>query len=51
MEPVLFAGLVFVGVLLVFASMLMGQALDPVQARLQQIAVRPRKLHRSWCRR
>src|SRR5690349_11890416 len=44
MEPVLFAGLVFLGVLLVFASMLMGQALDPVQARLQQIAVRPRTL-------
>src|SRR5581483_2948974 len=32
------------GVLLVFASILMGQALDPVQARLQQIAVRPRTL-------
>jgi len=44
MEPILFAGLVFVGVILVFASMLMGQALDPVQARLQQIAVRPRTL-------
>ncbi|HYK99490.1 MAG TPA: type II secretion system F family protein [Candidatus Acidoferrales bacterium] len=44
MEPILFAALVFVGVVLVFASMLMGQALDPVQARLQQIAVRPRTL-------
>lgn len=44
MEPVLFATLVFLGVLLVVASMLMGQALDPVQARLQQIAVRPRTL-------
>jgi tight adherence protein C len=44
MEPILFAGLVFLGVLLVFASMMMGQALDPVQARLQQIAVRPRTL-------
>ncbi len=44
MEPILFAALVFVGVLLVFASMMMGQALDPVQARLQQIAVRPRTL-------
>ena len=44
MEPLLFAGLAFLGVLLVFASMMMGQALDPVQARLQQIAVRPRTL-------
>ena len=44
LEPVLFSGLVFVGVLLVFASMVVGQALDPVQARLQQIAVRPRTL-------
>ncbi len=44
MEPMLFAGLVFLGVILIFASMLMGQALDPVQARLQQIAVRPRTL-------
>jgi tight adherence protein C len=43
-EPIVFAALVFLGVLLVFASMLMGQALDPVQARLQQIAVRPRTL-------
>jgi len=43
-EPVLFAGLVFVGILLVFASMVMGSQLDPVQARLQQIAVRPRSL-------
>jgi len=44
MEPVLFSGLVFLGVLLIVASMVMGQALDPVQARLQQIAVRPRTL-------
>lgn len=44
MEPLVFSGLVFLGVLLVVASMLMGQALDPVQARLQQIAVRPRTL-------
>jgi len=44
MEPLVFAGLVFIGVVLVFASMLMGQQLDPVQARLQQIAVRPRTL-------
>src|SRR6266545_6963911 len=44
MEPVVFGALVFLGILLVFASMLMGQALDPVQARLQQIAVRARNL-------
>jgi tight adherence protein C len=44
MEPVLFAGLVFLGILLVAGSMLMGQELDPVQARLQQIAVRARTL-------
>lgn len=31
-------------VILVFASMLVGQQLDPVQARLQQVAVRPRTL-------
>ena len=44
MEPVAFAGLVFLAVLLVVVSMLMGQQLDPVQARLQQIAVRARTL-------
>lgn len=44
MEPIFFAGLVFAGILLVAMSMVMGQALDPVQARLQQIAVRPRTL-------
>jgi tight adherence protein C len=44
MEPIVFSGLVFLGILLVVASMLIGQQLDPVQARLQQIAVRPRTL-------
>src|SRR5438045_9142452 len=44
MEPVVFGALVFLGILLVFASMLVGQQLDPVQARLQQISVRPRTL-------
>ena len=44
MEPLVFGALVFLGILLVFFSMLMGQQLDPVQARLQQIAVRPRTL-------
>ena len=38
------AGFIFVGVLLIFVSMVMGSQLDPVQARLQQIAVRPRTL-------
>src|SRR3989454_8818908 len=33
-----------VGVLLVFLSFILGQQLDPVQARLQQISVRPRTL-------
>jgi tight adherence protein C len=40
----LFAGIVFLGVLLIVGSMMMGTELDPVQARLQQIAVRPRTL-------
>jgi tight adherence protein C len=44
MEPVVFALVVFLGVLLIIGSMLIGQELDPVQARLQQIAVRPRTL-------
>ena len=44
MEPVALAALVFLGILLVVGSMLMGQELDPVQARLQQIAVRARTL-------
>jgi tight adherence protein C len=43
-EPVIFAGVVFLGVLLIVGSMMMGTELDPVQARLQQIAVRPRTL-------
>ncbi len=44
MEPVVLAGLVFLGILLVVGSMLMGRELDPVQARLAQIAVRARTL-------
>jgi tight adherence protein C len=36
--------LVGIGVFLVFASFLVGRQLDPVQARLQQISVRPRTL-------
>jgi tight adherence protein C len=39
-----FAGIMGVGVLLVFLSFILGQQLDPVQARLQQISVRPRTL-------
>ena len=38
--PLVVASVVF----LVFASFLIGQQLDPVQARLQQISVRPRTL-------
>ena len=34
----------FFGVLVVFVSMIIGAQLDPVQARLQQIAARPRTL-------
>lgn len=44
MEPLVFAGLMFFAVIAVFISMVLGQQLDPVQARLQQIAVRPRTL-------
>jgi tight adherence protein C len=43
-EPVIFAGVVFLGILLIVGSMMMGTELDPVQARLQQISVRPRTL-------
>jgi tight adherence protein C len=43
-ELLILAGVVGFGVFLVFASFLVGQQLDPVQARLQQIAVRPRTL-------
>ena len=44
MEAALFAALMGFAIVLVVASMLVGQQLDPVQARLQQIAVRPRSL-------
>jgi tight adherence protein C len=44
MELLILAGIVGFGVFLVFASFLVGQQLDPVQARLQQISVRPRTL-------
>jgi len=43
-EILVLAGVVAFGVFLVFASFLVGQQLDPVQARLQQISVRPRTL-------
>jgi tight adherence protein C len=43
-EILILAGVVAFGVFLVFASFLVGQQLDPVQARLQQISVRPRTL-------
>src|SRR6266540_3650914 len=44
MEALVFAGLMFFGILVMFISMVVGSQLDPVQARLQQIAVRPRTL-------
>src|SRR5438309_5885601 len=40
----IFAAILGFGIFLVFISFLVGQQLDPVQARLQQIAVRPRTL-------
>ncbi len=39
-----FGGMMFFAVVLVFASFVMGRQLDPVQVRLQQIALRPRSL-------
>jgi tight adherence protein C len=44
MEPVLFALVAFLAVLMFAVYFMQGTALDPVQARLQQIAVRPRTL-------
>lgn len=44
MEAALFAALMFVAVLMIVGSLLLGQQLDPVQARLRQIAVRPKSL-------
>ncbi len=44
MEAALLAGLMFLAIALIFVSMYVGSALDPVQARLQQIAARPRNL-------
>src|SRR5438128_12538036 len=40
----IFAGILGFGIFLVFISFIVGQQLDPVQARLQQISVRPRTL-------
>src|SRR5438874_665224 len=40
----IFAAILGFGIFLVFISFIVGQQLDPVQARLQQIAVRPRTL-------
>ena len=44
MEPVLFALIAFLAVIMFAVYFMQGQALDPVQARLQQIAARPRTL-------
>jgi tight adherence protein C len=51
MEAALFAGLMTLAIVLIFASMMMSSAVDPVQARLQQIAVRPRTLEELELRR
>ena len=40
----MFSGVAFLAVLLIVGSFVLGSQLDPVQARLQQIAVRPRSL-------
>ena len=44
MEAVLFAFLMFVAILMIIGSLLVGSQLDPVQARLAQISVRPKSL-------
>jgi len=44
MEPIVFAALMFLAIILIALYLMQGTALDPVQARLQQIAVRPRTL-------
>ncbi len=44
MEAVVFAVLMAGGILLIAIYLVLGSQLDPVQARLQQIAVRPRTL-------
>ena len=44
MEAALFALLMFIAILMIVGSLVLGQQLDPVQARLQQISVRPRSL-------
>ena len=44
MEAALFALLMFIAILMIVGSLVLGQQLDPVQARLQQIVVRPRSL-------
>lgn len=44
MEAALLSGLMALAIVLIFLSVYMGQSLDPVQARLQQIAARPRTL-------
>jgi len=43
-EPVLFALIAFLAVIMFAVYFMQGTALDPVQARLQQIAARPRTL-------
>jgi tight adherence protein C len=50
-EAALLAGIMAIAIALIFASVYVGQGLDPVQARLQQIAVRPRTLEELELRR
>ncbi len=51
MEAALFALLMFIAILMIVGSLVLGQQLDPVQARLNQIAVRPRSLEELELRR
>ncbi|HEX9437347.1 MAG TPA: type II secretion system F family protein [Candidatus Limnocylindria bacterium] len=51
MEAAVLALFLTIGLALVFASFYVGSGLDPVQARLQQIAVRPRTLEELELRR
>ncbi len=44
MEALLFSFLMFMAILMIIGSILLGSQLDPVQARLAQISVRPKSL-------
>ena len=51
MEAAVFAGMMGLAIVLIFTSVYVGQGLDPIQARLEQIAVRPRTLEELELRR